>query len=200
MRQVLEGDFVYFDADTVSIDRLDEMLACPAPLAAIPNHSGTGDPSEIVAMSKVSSKQWIGHYLAGRTSTAGFCSSGIASRRTNLLVSGTTSGWHGPGVAGTRISHRSTVLWLIVGSTTRCSPIGSMARSAIGPDCVASPWRSGTITFHKAVLPISWCRRRSWTRQSLASARHGRLSPDMIGKFASGRILGILLRDWIAGT
>ncbi len=47
MRQILEGDFVYFDADTVAIDRVDEMLACPAPLAGIPNFSGTGDPSEI---------------------------------------------------------------------------------------------------------------------------------------------------------
>ena len=47
MRQVLEGDFVYFDSDTLVVDRIDEMLACPAPMAGIPNFSGTGDPSEI---------------------------------------------------------------------------------------------------------------------------------------------------------
>ncbi len=45
MRQVLEGDFVYFDSDTLVVDRLDEMLACAAPMAAIANHSGTNDPS-----------------------------------------------------------------------------------------------------------------------------------------------------------
>src|SRR5512144_701405 len=43
MRQILEGDFIYFDADTVAVDRVDEMLTCPAPVAAIPNFNGTGD-------------------------------------------------------------------------------------------------------------------------------------------------------------
>jgi hypothetical protein len=47
MRQLLEGDFVYFDSDTLVVDRLDEMLACPAPMAGIPNCSRTGDPSAI---------------------------------------------------------------------------------------------------------------------------------------------------------
>jgi hypothetical protein len=37
MRQILDGDFVYFDADTVAVDRVDEMLACPAPMAGTPN-------------------------------------------------------------------------------------------------------------------------------------------------------------------
>jgi hypothetical protein len=47
MRQVVEGDFVYFDSDTLVVDRLDEMLSCEAPLAGIANHNGTGDPSKI---------------------------------------------------------------------------------------------------------------------------------------------------------
>jgi len=47
MRQILQGDFVYFDSDTLVVDRIDEMLACAAPMAAIANHSGTGHPSEI---------------------------------------------------------------------------------------------------------------------------------------------------------
>ena len=49
MRQIVQGDFVYFDSDTVVVDRVDEMFACPAPMAGIPNFSGTGDPSEICA-------------------------------------------------------------------------------------------------------------------------------------------------------
>ncbi len=47
MRQILDGDFVYIDADALVVDRIDEMLACPAPMAAIPNFNGTGDSSEI---------------------------------------------------------------------------------------------------------------------------------------------------------
>ncbi len=47
MRQILEGDFVYFDSDTLVVDRIDEMLACAAPMAAVANHSGTGHSSEI---------------------------------------------------------------------------------------------------------------------------------------------------------
>ncbi len=47
MRQILKGDFVYFDADTLVVDRIDEMLTCRAPLAGIANHSGSGDASEI---------------------------------------------------------------------------------------------------------------------------------------------------------
>src|SRR5271166_191567 len=35
MRQLLEGDFVYFDSDTIVVERIDEMLSCPAPMAAI---------------------------------------------------------------------------------------------------------------------------------------------------------------------
>src|SRR5208337_308040 len=49
MRQIVQGDFVYFDSDTVVVDCIDEMFACPAPMAGIPNFSGTGDPSEICA-------------------------------------------------------------------------------------------------------------------------------------------------------
>jgi hypothetical protein len=47
MRQILQGDFVYFDSDTLMVDRIDEMLTCAAPIAAVANHSGTGHPAEI---------------------------------------------------------------------------------------------------------------------------------------------------------
>jgi hypothetical protein len=47
MRQILEGDFVYFDADTLVVERLDEMLGCSAAVAGIANFSGTGSLSEI---------------------------------------------------------------------------------------------------------------------------------------------------------
>jgi hypothetical protein len=49
MREVLDGTFVYLDADTLPARRLDGILKCPAPLAAIANHNGTGDVSEIPA-------------------------------------------------------------------------------------------------------------------------------------------------------
>ena len=52
MRQVLEGDFVYFDSDTLVVDRIDEMLACPAPVAGIANHSGTKTPRGLTALSR----------------------------------------------------------------------------------------------------------------------------------------------------
>ena len=47
MRQVVEGDFVYLDADTLVVRHVDEMLACTAPMGAIANHSSAGDPAEI---------------------------------------------------------------------------------------------------------------------------------------------------------
>jgi hypothetical protein len=47
MRQILEGDVVYFDSDTLVVDRIDEMLTCAAPLAGIANQNGTGDASKI---------------------------------------------------------------------------------------------------------------------------------------------------------
>jgi len=52
MHQILEGDFVYFDSDTVVVDRIDEMLSCPAPMAAIANLSGTGNPSEVLEVER----------------------------------------------------------------------------------------------------------------------------------------------------
>src|SRR4051794_14367630 len=45
MRQILDGDFVYLDSDTLVVDRLDKMLACHASVGGIANHSGTDDPT-----------------------------------------------------------------------------------------------------------------------------------------------------------
>jgi len=44
MRLVLEGDFVYFDSDTLVVDRIDEMLSCPAPLAGVADPAAVDDP------------------------------------------------------------------------------------------------------------------------------------------------------------
>jgi hypothetical protein len=49
MRQIVDGDFVYFDTDTLVVDRLDEMLACQRPMAGMPNASDRGDPTAIYA-------------------------------------------------------------------------------------------------------------------------------------------------------
>ena len=52
MRQVLEGDFVYFDSDTLVVDRIDELLSCPAPMAGMPNLTVTDDPSAIDSLGR----------------------------------------------------------------------------------------------------------------------------------------------------
>jgi hypothetical protein len=44
MRHLLEGNLVYFDSDTLVVDRLDGMLACPSPMPVVPNRSRAGDP------------------------------------------------------------------------------------------------------------------------------------------------------------
>jgi hypothetical protein len=47
MRLILEGDFVYFDSDTLVVDRIDEILSCPAPLAGVPDPAAVDDPSGV---------------------------------------------------------------------------------------------------------------------------------------------------------
>jgi hypothetical protein len=52
MRQILEGDFVYFDSDTLVVDRINEMLSCPAPMAGMPNLTVTDDPSAVDSLGR----------------------------------------------------------------------------------------------------------------------------------------------------
>jgi hypothetical protein len=47
MRLVLEGDFLYFDSDTLVVDRIDEMFSCQAPLAGVPDPAAVDDPSGV---------------------------------------------------------------------------------------------------------------------------------------------------------
>lgn len=46
-RQIVGGDFVYLDADTLVIRRLDEMLACASPVAGVTNFNGTNRLEEL---------------------------------------------------------------------------------------------------------------------------------------------------------
>jgi len=66
MRQILEGDFVYFDADTVAVDRVDEMLACPAPMAGIADCGVPEDQTGIDGFSR-SVFETMGWQLPRRT-------------------------------------------------------------------------------------------------------------------------------------
>jgi hypothetical protein len=60
MRQVLDGDFVYFDADTLVMDRIDEMLSCPAPMAGVADCGVPVDQSgiDIFSRSVFESMNW----------------------------------------------------------------------------------------------------------------------------------------------
>lgn len=47
LRHYVEGPFLYLDADTLIRDDLSPIFNTKASLAGVPNHSGTGSPSEI---------------------------------------------------------------------------------------------------------------------------------------------------------
>ena len=51
-RRHIAGDFVYLDADTAVVRRIDELLACPASVAGVANMNGTGSADELIEVER----------------------------------------------------------------------------------------------------------------------------------------------------
>jgi hypothetical protein len=66
MRQVLEGDFVYFDSDTLVVDRIDELLACQAPVAGVVDEHHSSRSLRAMAFDRVAF-QLIGWQMPSRS-------------------------------------------------------------------------------------------------------------------------------------